>query len=318
VYIFDADSGLRCDGPFVLRYDYLWWAVLCALAYVVGIPVALATELGAAPVRGVLRFLARGTHDALLDARRQPAAVAPMFVAAAALCSAAVFAAMCLYTLAWAIARVISGALRGAARIAMHLLRPDTIARERAALREVLRATAAASASPHAAFAAVRFACCVEVGPFGGTESKNGPAGRGEQPTSFLVLALGRDYAPQAWFWECVIMGRKLLITLPQLFSSGHVEFEAVCVVLVLVLATCLQVAFNPYKSAALNRLESVALGGATVVVLCGLLFQARNFPSSPGLPPTQVVIAYICVAVMIGVVSLFGCMVLHISCTPQ
>jgi hypothetical protein len=142
--------------------------------------------------------------------------------------------------------------------------------------------------------------CGVSVGPFNHRDAAMTPVS-----DTFLARALGRDFKPETHFWELCIMLRKVLLLLPQLFSSAHVEFEAICILIVIYVAGLAHVAYLPYKSPQLNRLELISLCCAALVLMFGLLFQSASFPSSGGVNTGDVVGA-LCVFLMCGVLALF------------
>ena len=317
VYVFDADPSEKCDGPFALRTSRTPLALLATAAYVVGIPVLLSVELRASPVRHALRVIARATHGALTSLERHPPCMRPAICAAATLAAAALTAVMLVYAAVLQCVLTCAGLLDGTARavIACASAGPVAAAEECRARVAGFGAAARAAFASRVAFAeALRRACCVPRGPFAGPDA---PGAAEPAPTSFVALALGRDFRPERWYWELWILCRKLLMLLPQLFASSHVEFEAICVVIVIIIALCVQAVAAPYKSLALNSLEFSSLACSCLVILCALLFKAGSFPSSPAVNAGDVV-SSVCAALILGFITIFGAMTAATFCASR
>jgi hypothetical protein len=283
-------------------------ALLATVAYVIGIPALLSVELRASPLRQVFRVVARATHSTLLNADAHPALVRPIF----RLCAVVVAGLLALIMLVYAVVAqallAAAGAFEEAARAVLSCATAGpTAALEASRARvharvAVIRKTLSSRSE---LFAGVRRACGVPRGPFAAPDL---PDAAELPPTSFVARALGRDFRPACWYWELWILCRKLLMLLPQLFSSAHVEFEAICVVIVVIGALAAQAVFAPYKSDALNSLEFVSLSCSCLVILCALLFKSGSFPSSNAVN-AEAVVGAVCVVLIVGFVAVFGIM---------
>jgi hypothetical protein len=85
---------------------------------------------------------------------------------------------------------------------------------------------------------------------------------------------LFNGYKLSRFFWEFVIMYRKiLLISISVFLSSEAVIIQALTVVIVLVPSLYLQYASRPYNSNELNHMETEALFTATITIYCGLYY---------------------------------------------
>ena len=89
---------------------------------------------------------------------------------------------------------------------------------------------------------------------------------------------LFNGYKLSRFFWEFIIMYRKiLLISISVFLSSQAVMIQALTVVIVLVLSLYLQYASRPYNSNELNHMETEALFTATITIYCGLYYLSNS-----------------------------------------
>lgn len=194
VYVFDADTSLRCDANYLLSWQYEALGIVCLVAYVLGVPLVMTGFLGWRPL--------------------------------------------------WA-----------------------TCSR------------------------------CKELAP-----TARGP--------SETALEMGKDYRREMWFWDLCILARKLLILVPQVFSSAYTEFQAVFVSMVLVVALIAQIVCRPYREPLFNNLEVAALSCATLVVHLGLLFRAVDSAGAAG-----TLFGTFCVIIIALTIATFSCVAINILC---
>lgn len=82
-------------------------------------------------------------------------------------------------------------------------------------------------------------------------------------------------YRPSRYFWEFIIMMRKLLFISLTLSASFHsTGLEVYVSVILIILSYILQIFSQPYAESELNSLENLSLIGAGCVTFCGLYFQ--------------------------------------------
>jgi len=68
-------------------------------------------------------------------------------------------------------------------------------------------------------------------------------------------------YKPQRFFWEIVIMYRKVLIIMASVFlSTVSSESQVLVVIFIIVLSMFLQIRFSPYYTDTLNQMENYSL----------------------------------------------------------
>jgi hypothetical protein len=93
-----------------------------------------------------------------------------------------------------------------------------------------------------------------------------------EVKTKFGFLFIGYNNAN--FYWEFVILYRKIAIAFASVFlSSVSVNVQALVVMLIILLAFNLQVRFMPYENTELNQMEIKAILVAGVTIYSGLLF---------------------------------------------
>lgn len=82
-----------------------------------------------------------------------------------------------------------------------------------------------------------------------------------------------REFSEKFDYWDVIIMTRKFLIVVSQLFFASFPGFQAVFVVFVLFLAYVVQRNMMPYSEKSLNFLESSTIVSSILVLMGGLLF---------------------------------------------
>jgi hypothetical protein len=89
-------------------------------------------------------------------------------------------------------------------------------------------------------------------------------------------------YQAQMYYWEFVILYRKvLIIVFAVFFTNISIPVQALCVMLVLLVAFILQMKKNPYLTPILNDLELRAVVVGTLTIYCGLFFLTTDLDSS-------------------------------------
>jgi hypothetical protein len=88
-------------------------------------------------------------------------------------------------------------------------------------------------------------------------------------------------YQAQMYYWEFVILYRKvLIIVFAVFFTNISVPMQALCVMLVLIVAFILQMKKNPYVTPVLNDLELRGILTGTMTIYCGLFFLTSGMDS--------------------------------------
>lgn len=89
---------------------------------------------------------------------------------------------------------------------------------------------------------------------------------------------LYNGYRTQRFYWEFIILYRKIIIiTIAVFVLNISVAIQALCAMLVLVLAVVFQMREAPYINAVLNKLEHRAIVVAAVTVYCGMWFMTGD-----------------------------------------
>ena len=84
---------------------------------------------------------------------------------------------------------------------------------------------------------------------------------------------LTNGYMRKRYYWEFVILYRKVLIIICSVFLSGTIAVQALTVELILFLFLLLQARVSPYTTKQLNHLELIGIIVADVTIYCGLYF---------------------------------------------
>jgi hypothetical protein len=88
-------------------------------------------------------------------------------------------------------------------------------------------------------------------------------------------------YRRERFYWEFVILYRKIILICCGVFLAGAVSVQALTVQLVLLVALFWQYDTGPYTTSALNRLELRAIMVADVTIYCGLYYLTDNLSTA-------------------------------------
>jgi hypothetical protein len=96
--------------------------------------------------------------------------------------------------------------------------------------------------------------------------------GKSDASKKFAFLYQG--LRPKYFYWEFVILYRKIVVAILSVFlSSVSVPVQALLLLLVLVVSVYMQSRCNPYTLEVLNRLELLSIISATCTVYCGCFY---------------------------------------------
>jgi len=95
------------------------------------------------------------------------------------------------------------------------------------------------------------------------------------QDTNKVIFGfIFNGYKIQKFYWEFIIMYRKILIiTISVFMSNGSTTVQALTVVIVLILSLYFQYSSKPYSRSELNYMETEALLTAVTTIYCGLYY---------------------------------------------
>jgi hypothetical protein len=97
-----------------------------------------------------------------------------------------------------------------------------------------------------------------------------------EVKTKYGFLYIG--YKHSNFYWELVILYRKIAIAFTSVFlSSISTEIQALTVMIVILVAFNLQLRYMPYENLELNLLETRAIVVAGITIYCGLYFLTND-----------------------------------------
>ncbi len=98
---------------------------------------------------------------------------------------------------------------------------------------------------------------------------------------------LYKGYKPKAFFWECVMMFKKVGIAFISVFLNGAGTLvQALVALLFLVFFISLTSRHKPYLSRRLNQLEMASLLSLCVTFYCGLFYLSARDPSMDSFIP--------------------------------
>jgi hypothetical protein len=81
-------------------------------------------------------------------------------------------------------------------------------------------------------------------------------------------------YSAKTFFWEVIIMYRKIFIIMTSVFlSTVSSESQVLVVIFIIVLNMFLQIRFQPYYTHTLNQMENYSLQVAAVTVYTGMYY---------------------------------------------
>ncbi|CAG9321984.1 unnamed protein product [Blepharisma stoltei] len=85
---------------------------------------------------------------------------------------------------------------------------------------------------------------------------------------------LYNGYKPESYYWEFVIIYRKIgIICVTVFLASVSVSMQALTAVSVLVASLYFQFKIKPYNGDDLNRLEAISISASTVTIYCGMYY---------------------------------------------
>lgn len=99
---------------------------------------------------------------------------------------------------------------------------------------------------------------------------------RRKQDEIWMKLQYGfliSGYKRTCYYWEFVILYRKVLIIICAVFITNFMPIRALTIQIVLLVAFFLQVQVEPYTTKSLNRTETLAILTADVTIYCGLYY---------------------------------------------
>ncbi|OMJ71850.1 hypothetical protein SteCoe_29840 [Stentor coeruleus] len=88
---------------------------------------------------------------------------------------------------------------------------------------------------------------------------------------------LFNGYKSSNFYWEFLIMYRKIIIITIAVFMSSSTMLQALTVIILLIISLYLQYSCRPYSQSELNHMETQALFIATVTIYCGLYYLSRS-----------------------------------------
>lgn len=108
---------------------------------------------------------------------------------------------------------------------------------------------------------------------------------------------LYNGYKPERFYWEFVIIYRKILVIFISVFiSTVSVEVQALSVMLVIFIAFYLQHSCQPYNAQELNDLELMSIVTSGITIYSGLYFLSNSLTNSAGLVFFALILASNCV----------------------
>jgi hypothetical protein len=107
-----------------------------------------------------------------------------------------------------------------------------------------------------------------------------GQLGKSASSKKFAFLYQGLK--PSHFYWEFVILYRKILITILSVFLSPvSIPVQALLLLAVLVLAAFMQSRCSPYTLEVLNQLELLSIASATCTIYCGCFYLTGDLNES-------------------------------------
>ncbi|KAJ6246281.1 insulin-like growth factor binding protein [Anaeramoeba flamelloides] len=85
-------------------------------------------------------------------------------------------------------------------------------------------------------------------------------------------------YSKSYFYWECMVMFRKLLIVAFQVFLTKSPVEQMICCITVILVALLLQAAYKPYLALRHNYLEFVLLLVSEIILFSGLIFSSPDY----------------------------------------
>jgi hypothetical protein len=117
-------------------------------------------------------------------------------------------------------------------------------------------------------------------------------------------------YSTQLFFWEIVIMYRKIAMIFISVFIQPYgVISQALIVFLLMIVFLILTLKKKPYLSLALNDLETISLLTSTLSIYCGIFFISdipqKDIPNLPFSVKGGITLGHITKFVLFGVIML-------------
>lgn len=85
---------------------------------------------------------------------------------------------------------------------------------------------------------------------------------------------LFQGFKPEAYFWEIIIMLRKLMIIMASVFfSTLSSELQVLLVILIIIVSLSLHLKYKPYQTATLNLMETLSLAVSSTTLYTGLFY---------------------------------------------
>lgn len=88
---------------------------------------------------------------------------------------------------------------------------------------------------------------------------------------------LFNGFKSSKFYWEFLIMYRKIIIITIAVFMSSSTMLQALTVIILLIMSLYLQYSNKPYSQSELNHMETQALFIATVTIYCGLYYLSKS-----------------------------------------
>ncbi len=94
-----------------------------------------------------------------------------------------------------------------------------------------------------------------------------------ERVVLYVTYREKKEYRDGKEFWDAVLLGRKLLIVISQLFFTSFVVLQAIFLVVVFQIVGIAHTHHKPYVSHTLNNLEMATLVASSLVLISGIMF---------------------------------------------
>lgn len=109
--------------------------------------------------------------------------------------------------------------------------------------------------------------------------------------------ALAKSYTPKYFYWELVIIFRKLMVSLIQLVATGFPVFHATFVLLVMIIYSIVHYQLHPiYFTIENDRLEYASNLASCFVLICGILLTGDDLSVS-----LKTALSYVCI-LLVGI----------------
>lgn len=105
-----------------------------------------------------------------------------------------------------------------------------------------------------------------------------------EVSTKFVLGFLYHGYKPEVFYWEFVVLYRKISIIVVAVFMNAMETNQAVTAVLLLFFFYVLQIRVKPYITFKLNLTEELSIAVSTATISCGLYFLTNETGTVAGI----------------------------------